>query len=265
MFAFCTVCEDLDLPLPCTHGLSSFFFPLLFTHAQNTRQLTEPFLYSRLTRTHAHTHKKKKKERKTDDVIVLPFLLFCYCVADNAGVFFFFCRSTLYFLLLLFIHMCMCTCICLVLSYLLLLLVRYTVVAYLALTVEARPCPPTWRSFTKQTLVTGSKKKKKVNGKKQQQQTTKKLSFFTCIIQPIPEGFLLANEYSHCGSCPCYRILSVPLRSTYLNCNYGFKTSPTCCGLPSVAGATQHRKADPCFFFFLTLLVLTPIHAFRSL
>lgn len=107
-------------------------------------------------------------------------------------------------------------------------------------------------------------KKKKVNGKKQQQQTTKKLSFFTCIIQPIPEGFLLANEYSHCGSCPCYRILSVPLRSTYLNCNYGFKTSPTCCGLPSVAGATQHRKADPCFFF-LTLLVLTPIHAFRSL
>ena len=146
--------------------------------------------------------------------------------------------------------MCMCTCICLVLSYLLLLLVRYAVVAYLALTVEARPCPPTWRSFTKQTLFTGIKKKKKLSGKKQQQQTTKKLSFFTCIIQPILEGFLLANEYSHCGSCPCYRILPVPLRSTYLNCNYGFKTSPTCCGLPSVAGATQHRKADPCFFFF---------------
>lgn len=187
------------------------------------------------------------------------FCFFCYCVADNAV--FFFCRSTLYFYFYCsYISVCVrayawCFLFC---CYWFdtqsLLILRLPLRRVLALlhggALLNKHSPP--------------EAKKKVNGKKQQQQTTKKLSFFMCIIQPIVEGFLLANEYSHCGSCPCYRILSVPLRSTYLNCNYGFKTSPTCCGLPSVAGATQHRKADPCFFF-LTLLVLTPIHAFRSL
>ena len=101
MFAFCTVCEDLDLPLPCTHGLSSFFFPLLFTHAQNTRQLTEPFLYSRLTRTHAHTQKKKRRKEKLMTLsfyrfcffatVLLIMLVFFFFFAEARCIFYFYC------------------------------------------------------------------------------------------------------------------------------------------------------------------------------